>query len=46
MWPNDTAICSVSANKASQVHDWIFERNQFIDLIRPPHSPGLIQATK
>ena len=45
MWPNETAICSVSARSANQAHDWMFERNQFIDLICPapaaPRSPDL-----
>ena len=37
---NETAICSVSANSADQVHDRMFERNQFIDLIRPALGPA------
>jgi len=31
MWPNETAICTASANSASRAADRILDRNQFID---------------
>lgn len=39
MWPNETIICSASANSASRAHDRDLDRNQFIELALPPLSP-------